>query len=244
MFQPPIWLYTGGKGPKNVLIYSTCPQQQELKFCQLKREDHQWNPQWCHPKLDMKLEEAAKVLLAHYQKTGENQQNYRRKYFVDSYYQRTKFRLKICWYIPTVSPTDYTFCLERCNDVVTWSFFRRFYLWNDRGIQTEIVVQWHGTVTDGITDGITDRIYPSVIPSVKTIIYTPSADTLFLCFSFFFFPIPPLPSQTAANHLSQLSTILNTSTQVSYTLYVVTIFVSCGFYHFFVSKSILFSFNI
>jgi len=42
----------------------------------------------------------------------------------------------------------------------------------------------------------------------------------------------------------QFSTILNTSTQVSYTLYVVTISVSCGFYHFFVSKSILFSFNI
>jgi hypothetical protein len=33
----------------------------------------------------MELEEAAKVLLAHYQKTGENQQNYRRKYSVDSY---------------------------------------------------------------------------------------------------------------------------------------------------------------
>ena len=31
----------------------------------------------------------------------------------------------------------------------------------------------------------------------------PSADILFLCFSFFFFPIPPLPSQTAAKHPSQ-----------------------------------------
>ena len=35
----------------------------------------------------------------------------------------------------------------------------------------------------------------------------PSADTLILCFSFFFFPIPPLPlpnsSQTAAKHPSQ-----------------------------------------
>jgi len=110
----------------------------------------------------------------------------------------------VCRYIPTV--------------------YRR----NDRGIQTEIALQWHGTVTDGITDGM----FSSVIPSVKTIIYTPSADTLFLCFSFFFFPIPPLPSQTAANHPSQLSTILNISTQVSYTLYVVTISVSCGFYHF------------
>ena len=67
---------------------------------------------------------------------------------------------------------------------------------------------------------------------------------LLLLFFFFFFPIPPLPSQTATNHPSQLSTILNTSTQVSYTLYVVTISVSCEFYHFFVSKSIIFSFNI
>jgi hypothetical protein len=77
----------------------------------------------------------------HYQKTSKNQRNYRRKYYVGNYYQRNKFRLKICWYIPTVSPTDYTFCLERCNGVVTWSFFRRFYRRNDRGIQIDIVVQ-------------------------------------------------------------------------------------------------------
>ena len=107
-------------------------------------------------------------------------------------------------------------------------------------VRKNAMVWWRGAFSDDFIDGM----YPSVIPSVKTIIYTPSADILFLCFSFFFFPIPPLPSQTAANHLSQLSTILNTSTQVSYTLYVVTISVSCGFYHFFVSKSILFSFNI
>jgi hypothetical protein len=68
--------------------------------------------------------------------------------------------------------------MQRRGDV---EFFRRFYQRNDRGIQTEIVVQWHGTVTDGITDGITDGMYPSGIPSVKTIIYTSSADTLFLC---------------------------------------------------------------
>jgi len=62
------------------------------------------------------------------------------------------------------------------------------------------------------------------------------------------------PSSSFSSHLSppklqpnthpKLSTILNTSTQVSYILYVVTISVSCRFYHFFVSKSILFSFNI
>jgi len=73
----------------------------------------------------------------------------------------------------------------------------------------------------------------------------PSADTLILCFSFFFFPIPPLPSQTPpklqSNTHPKLSTILNTSTQISYILYVVTISVSCRFYHFFVSKSIIFN---
>jgi len=70
----------------------------------------------------------------------------------------------------------------------------RFYRWNDRGIQTEISVQWRGTITDGITD----ESNPSVILSEKPLYTHRSADTLFLCFSFFFFPIPPLPSQTAA----------------------------------------------
>jgi len=97
------------------------------------------------------IEEGDAVLIDtwHYKKTGENQRNYRQKYSVGSYYRRTKFRLKICWfipteyirwrygqyipmkifrrYIPTISPTDY--------------FFRRFYRRNDRGIQTEIAVQ-------------------------------------------------------------------------------------------------------
>jgi len=119
----------------------------------------------------------------------------------------------LCRYIPTVSPTEYIVCVERCNGVVTCSFFRRFYRRNDRGIQTEIVIQWCGTVTNGITDGI--NLSVMVIPSEKNhYIPTLSADTLFLCFSFFFFLIPPLPSQTAVNHPSQLSTILNKSAQV------------------------------
>jgi len=93
------------------------------------------------------------------------------------------------------------------------------------------------------------RQIPSVGDAVgKNHYMNPSADTLILCFSFFFFPIPPLPSQTPLklqpNTHPKLSTILNTSAQVSYILYVVTISVSCRFYHFFVSKSILFSFNI
>jgi hypothetical protein len=70
----------------------------------------------------------------------------------------------------------------------------------------------------------------------------PSVDTLFLYFSFFFFfLIPPLPSRTAAPLPNYSQTpipnsplyILNTSTQVSYIVYVVTISVSCRFYNFF-----------
>jgi len=69
---------------------------------------------------------------------------------------------------------------------------RRFY----QRIQTEITVQWRGTIADGITDGIS----PSVIPLVKAIIYPPFRwHSLSL---FFFFHISPLPSQTAANHPS------------------------------------------
>jgi len=67
---------------------------------------------------------------------------------------------------------------------------RQFYRQNYRGIQTEIAIQWRGTFTD--------RSNPLVIPSKKPLYTYRSADTLFLCFSFFFFPIPPLPFQTAA----------------------------------------------
>jgi len=126
---------------------------------------------------------------------------------------------------------------------------RRFYRRNDRGIQTKISVQWCDTVTDKIINGSK----PSVIPSEKPLYTHRSADTLFLCFSFFFFPIPPLPSQTAAplpncSHTHPNSPLfstraLNIRTWSQYP-YVVTISVSCRFYHFFVSKSILFSFNI
>ena len=52
------------------------------------------------------------------------------------------------------------------------------------------------------------RRYHRRIPSVgdtvgKNHYMHPCADTLILYFSFFFFPIPPLPSQTAAKHPSQ-----------------------------------------
>ena len=75
-----------------------------------------------------------------------------------------RFRRLFRRYIPTVSPMGYIYSLsgnmQRRGDV------RRFYRRNYRGIQTEIAVQWRGTVTDGITDGV----LPSVIPSEKTII--------------------------------------------------------------------------
>ena len=57
-------------------------------------------------------------------------------------------------------------------------------------------------------------------------------------------PTSPLPNCSQTPIPNSPLYILNTSTQVSYILYVVTISVSCRFYHFFVSKSILFSFNI
>jgi hypothetical protein len=55
--------------------------------------------------------------------------------------------------------TDGVYCLsgnmQRRGDV------RRFYRRNYRRIQTEIVVQWRVTCTDGIADGITDGSNPS-----------------------------------------------------------------------------------
>jgi hypothetical protein len=81
----------------------------------------------------------------HYQKTGENQRNYQRKYSVGNNYRWTKFRLKIYWYIPTEYFYRYIPTVS-----ATAYFFRWFYRRNDRGIQTEIAVQWHSTVTDGM----------------------------------------------------------------------------------------------
>jgi len=136
-----------------------------------------------------------------------------------------------------VSPTEYTVRLEytqRHGDV-RW-FYRR-KLPRDSNWDSRIVT-WR------VTDGITDESNPSVIPSEKTIICThlpilsssisPSSS----------FPSHLSPPKLQPNTHPKLSTILNMSTQVSYILYVITISVSCRFYHFFVSKSILFSFNI
>ena len=132
--------------------------------------------------------------------------------------------------------------LKRRNNVMTWNFFRRFYRQNDQGIQTGISVQWCDAFTVRITDGYTDRTYPSVIPSIKA-----NISTLCRLFPPLFLLLPPHPnsppSQTATNHPSQLSpssqhkhsSFFTTSVNPITLLWILS---------FFVSKSILFSFNI
>jgi hypothetical protein len=152
------------------------------------------------------------------------------------------------WYTDGVADGVYSSSgnMQRCGDV------RRFYRWKlprDSNWDSRTVM-WHCHRQNHRRN---NRQSTSISDSVgKNHYMHPSADTLFLCFSFFFFAIPPLPSQTAAPLPNCNQTpipnsplyILNTSTQVSYILYVVTISVSCRFYIFFVSKSIFFSFNI
>ena len=150
----------------------------------------------------------------------------------------------LCRYIPTVSPTEYIVCVERCNGVVTCSFFRRFYRRNDRGIQTEIVIQWCGTVTNGITDGI--NLSVMVIPSEKKPLYTHPicrhSLPLFLLL-LLSHPTSPLPNCSQPPiptlHYSQQkrSSFFISCTWSQYPFLV-------DFIIFFVSKSILFSFNI
>jgi len=83
----------------------------------------------------------------------------------------------------------------------------------------------------------------SVGDSIGKSEYIPTLPTLLLYFSSFF-PIPPLPSQTTANHPSQLSP--SSQHKHSSFLYFCTwsqhLFL--WILSFFVSKSIMFSFNI
>ena len=127
--------------------------------------------------------------------------------------------------------------MQRLGDV------RRFYRRNYWGIQTEIAVQWRDTFTDGSTDGMN----PSVIPSEKTIIYPPICRHSLPLFLLLLLshPTSPLPScSQPPSHPNSPLFSTRALKLISYILYVVTISVSCRFYHFFVSKSILFSFNI
>jgi len=204
----------------------------------------------------------------HYQKTGENQRNYRRNFpsviITDrnnsvsksvGIYRRPKpvgetvgiyrrhisvgiyrqfrrrgiqFFLKYAtaWWRQMILPTELPRDSNWDSRTVTWHCHRRNHRWNHRRITS-------------VGDSIGKNHYmPTYLPTLSSSVSPSSSFPSHLS--------PPklqLPSQTAAKHPSQLSTILNTSTQVSYILYVVTISVSCRFYHFFVSKSILFSFN-
>ena len=114
--------------------------------------------------------------------------------------------------------------MQRCGDV------RWFYWRNDRGIQTEIAVQWRGTVTDRITEGIN----PSVILSGKTIICThlPTLSSFVSSSSSFLSHLSPPKLQPTTHPNSPLFSTWALKL-IFYILYVVTISVSCRFYHFF-----------
>ena len=156
---------------------------------------------------------------------GETVGIYRRKYSVGIY---RSFRRRViqfvwkyatAWWCQTILPTEWPRDSNWDSRTVTWHCHRR---------------------KESVGDSIGKNHYiPTNLPTLSSSVSS--------SFSFPSHLSPPklhLPTQTAAKHPSQHSTILNTSTKVSYILYVVTISVSCRFYHFFVSKSILFSFNI
>ena len=95
--------------------------------------------------------------------------------------------------------------------IVTWYFHRRHHRWKE-----------------SVSDSVGKNHYMPNRPTLSSSVSPSSSFPSHLS--------PPklqLPSQTAAKHPSQLSTILNMSTQVSYILYVVTISVSYRFYYFF-----------
>jgi len=127
------------------------------------------------------------------------------------------------WWRQAILPMELPRDSNRDSRTVTWHCHRRNH-------------RWSISVGDSIGK---NHYMPTYLPTLSSSVSPSSSFSSHLS--------PPklqLPSQTAAKHPSQLSTIFNTSTQVSYILYVVTISVSCRFYHFFISKSILFSFNI
>jgi hypothetical protein len=129
--------------------------------------------------------------------------------------------------------------LKRWNSVMTWSFFKRFYRWNDRGIQTGIFVQWRGPFTVRMTDGYTDGTCSLMIPSVIAKIYPLCRLSPPLFLLLLPHPNSPLPNSPP---------LLNTSTQVSYTFVhghnIRSLINLLWILSFFLSKSILFSFNI
>jgi len=149
------------------------------------------------------------------QSVGDTVGIYRQKYSVGIYRRCSRRSIQFVWNIR--------------NGMVTSGDFTDG---NYRGIQTE----WRGAFTNGSN--------PSMIPSEKTIICTHLPTLSSFVSPSSSFPSHLSPPKLQPNTHPKLSIILNTSTQVSYILYVVIISISCRFYHFFVSKSIIFSFNI
>jgi len=113
---------------------------------------------------------------------GETVGIYRQTIFVGVYRPFRRRGIPFVWKYATAWWRQTIFLTEWPRDsnwdkrTVTWHFHWRNRQWNHRRI-------------------------PSVSDSIrKTIIYPP----IFLYFSFFFFPIPPLPSQTAATPIPTL----------------------------------------
>jgi len=129
--------------------------------------------------------------------------------------------------------------LQRCDDM---DFFRWFYQWNDWGIQTGILVEWRETITSGITDGYTNGTCPSVLPSVKVNIYPLCRHSLPLFLLLLPHPTspfpncrqPPIPTLPSSQHKHSSFLYFCTWSQHTF-LWILS---------FFISKSILFSFNI
>jgi len=130
---------------------------------------------------------------------------------------------------------------------MTCNFFRRFYRWNDRGIQTRISIQWRDPFTVRITDGYTDRTCPSKIPSVKANISTICrlSPPLFLLL----LPHPNSPLSNCKQPPTPLKVSPSSQHKHPSFLYFCTwsqhpFFDLLWILSFFVSKSIIFYFNI
>jgi len=143
------------------------------------------------------------------------------------------------WSVYTDGRYNFFGKLQRCDDV---DFFRRFYRQNYQGIQTGIAVQWRGTSTGDITDEYTDGTCPSVIPSVKASIYPLCRHSLPLFLLLLPHPTspllncsqPPIPTLPSSQHKHSSFLYFCTWSQHPF-LWILL---------FFISKSILFSFNI
>jgi len=136
-------------------------------------------------------------------------------------------------YTDRIADERYSFFgkLQRCDDM---DFFKQFYGQNYWGIQTGIVVQWRGTSTGGTC--------PSVIPSVKASIYPLCRHSLPLFLLLLPHPTSPLPNCSQPPVLTLPSSQHKHSSFLYFCTWSQHPFL--WILSFFVSKSILFSFNI